>query len=274
MPEQLRPESKDLGEVATFIPNSSFEQSFHPRTRDNTSRGLPLNPEPRTITRIYYVKEHPTMPTPQIRNLEGIVLRASKGGEGGRSLSLFTREMGLIHLTLPRAVMNRCGTGILLSFACVRLSAAIYPEYGVISQYEGRLLFDMMKLSYEDMTCWYYVIELVLALYPVGQKEDEAYDILMAAARAVEERNPRVIAFIAAVKLLAAAGYDPTEAIEDPTALSEGARDLLCRFRGYRWGSPFEGSISRALFTECARYLDHFLLAACDTEMKTAGAFL
>lgn len=106
------------------------------------------------------------MPTPQIRNLEGIVLRASKGGEGGRSLSLFTREMGLIHLTLPRAVMNRCGTGILLSFACVRLSAAIYPEYGVISQYEGRLLFDMMKLSYEDMTCWYYVIELVLASIP------------------------------------------------------------------------------------------------------------
>lgn len=233
-----------------------------------------LNPEPRTITRIYYVKEYPTMPTPQIRNLEGIVLRASKGGEGGRSLSLFTREMGLIHLTLPRAVMNRCGTGILLYFACVRLSAAIYPEYGVISQYEGRLLFDMMKLSYEDMTCWYYVIELVLALYPVGQKEDEAYDILMAAARAAEERNPRVIAFIAAVKLLAAAGYDPTEAIEDPTALSEGARDLLCRFRGYRWGSPFEGSISRALFTECARYLDRFLSIVCDTEMKTAGAFL
>ena len=214
------------------------------------------------------------MPTPQIRNLEGIVLRASKGGEGGRSLSLFTREMGLIHLTLPRAVMNRCGTGILLSFACVRLSAAIYPEYGVISQYEGRLLFDMMKLSYEDMTCWCYVIELVLALYPVGQKEDEAYDILMAAARAAEERNPRVIAFIASIKLLACAGYDPTEAIEDTLVLSDGARDLLNRFRGYRWGSPFEGSISRALFTECARYLDRFLLAVCDTEMKTAGAFL
>ena len=84
------------GEAATFIPNSSFEQSFHLGSRDNTSRGLPPNPEPRTITRIYYVKEHPIMPTPQIRNIEGIVLRASKGGEGGRSLSLFTREIGLI----------------------------------------------------------------------------------------------------------------------------------------------------------------------------------
>ena len=214
------------------------------------------------------------MPTPKIRNLEGIVLRAAKGSEGGRSLALFTREMGLIRLTLPRAVMNRCGTGIPLSFARVRLSAALYPEYGVISQYEGSLLFDMMKLSYENMTCWYYVIELVLAIYPVGQKEDEAYDILMAAARAAEERNPRVIAFIAAVKLLAAAGYDPAEAIEDPLVLSEGAKDLLTRFRGYRWGSPFEGSISASRLTECARYLDRFLFTVCDTEMKTAGAFL
>ena len=32
--------------AATFIPNSSFEQSFHLRSRDNTSRGLPPNPEP------------------------------------------------------------------------------------------------------------------------------------------------------------------------------------------------------------------------------------
>ena len=214
------------------------------------------------------------MPRAKIRNLEGIVLRASKGGEGGKSLFLFTREMGLIRLTLPRAVMNRCGTGILLPFACVRLSAAIDPEYGVIRQYEGRLLLDLMKLSYEDMACWYYVIELVLALYPVGQKEDEAYDILMAAARAAQERNPRVIAFIASIQLLAAAGYDPAEAIEDTPALSEGGRDLLRRFRSYRWGSPFEGPISRALFTECARYLDHFLFTVCDTEMKTAGAFL
>jgi len=39
MPEQLRPESKDLGEAATFIPNSSFEQSIHSQSRDSTSRG-------------------------------------------------------------------------------------------------------------------------------------------------------------------------------------------------------------------------------------------
>ena len=30
-----------------------------------------------------------------------------------------------------------------------------------MSQYESRMLLDMMRLSYEEMQCWYYVIELV-----------------------------------------------------------------------------------------------------------------
>ena len=34
------------GEAATTIPNSSFEQSFHPQSRDAPSHGLTLNPEP------------------------------------------------------------------------------------------------------------------------------------------------------------------------------------------------------------------------------------
>ena len=32
------------GEAATFISNSSFEQSFHSESRDGTPRGLILNP--------------------------------------------------------------------------------------------------------------------------------------------------------------------------------------------------------------------------------------
>ena len=46
MSEQLRPESKDLGEAATFTPHSSFEQSFYPQSRGITFPGLTLNPEP------------------------------------------------------------------------------------------------------------------------------------------------------------------------------------------------------------------------------------
>ena len=44
MPEQLRPESKDLGEAATFIPNFSFGSSFRTQSMDAPPQGLTLNP--------------------------------------------------------------------------------------------------------------------------------------------------------------------------------------------------------------------------------------
>ena len=47
MPEQLRPESKDLGEAATFISNSSFLISHSGRAFARnpwTPQGLTLNP--------------------------------------------------------------------------------------------------------------------------------------------------------------------------------------------------------------------------------------
>ena len=40
MPEQLRPESKDLGEAATFIPDSSFKRAFETQSREGTPHGL------------------------------------------------------------------------------------------------------------------------------------------------------------------------------------------------------------------------------------------
>jgi len=43
MPEQLRPESKDLGEAATTIPHFSFKQSFHPQSMGDTPPANPVN---------------------------------------------------------------------------------------------------------------------------------------------------------------------------------------------------------------------------------------
>ena len=51
MPEQLRPESKDLGEATTFIPHSSFliphsRKAFIHNQWAEPPHGLPLNPSP------------------------------------------------------------------------------------------------------------------------------------------------------------------------------------------------------------------------------------
>jgi len=42
MPEQLRPESKDRGEAAAFIPHSPFIRGFHPNQKA-------VHPEPWTL---------------------------------------------------------------------------------------------------------------------------------------------------------------------------------------------------------------------------------
>ncbi len=207
--------------------------------------------------------------------MEGIVLRAKQGREGGRSLFVFTKENGLMQLSVPRAVMQACGTGLLLSFSHIRFSAMLFSEYGVVRQYEGELLLDMMQMDYEKQQPWYYVIELALQVFPKNQSDYKVYQILQEAAMAAKERNQMVVAFLTAVKLLVRAGFDPTveEAMQEGH-LSKAARSLLLAFRNYRWKEPLGQSISSAAFRECALYLDSFILQACDVEMNMKGAFV
>ncbi len=212
---------------------------------------------------------------PEIRNLEGIVLRSAKGSGGGRLLSIFTKEMGLFSFSVSQAAMKRYGAGALLPLSHVRFSASFSADYGRMSQYEGESLVDTLKLPFEDLTAWYYVIELVLSLFPVGERDPSAYQALGQAALAARVRNPKVAAFVAVVKLLSLSGYDPTE--EEPAEalkLSAKGRALLQCFRDYEWDQPFGASITAQVFAECARYIDEFMISYCDLKMKTAGAFL
>lgn len=73
-------------------------------------------------------------------------------------------------MILPRAVMTRCGSGLTAPFAIIRFTASVEDDFAVLSQYEGRLLFDIMKLPYEEMTYWFYVIELTENSSPSGRK--------------------------------------------------------------------------------------------------------
>ena len=148
---------------------------------------------------------------PEIRSMEGIVLRAGKGREGGRLVSVFTREMGFLRLGVSRQALSRYGTGLMLPFAHIRFTGAFYPDYSIMTQYEGGLLFDMMAIPYEEMSEWYYVIELASLLFPEEEADEEAFDTLLSGGRAAKTRNRRVTAFVTAVKLLAIAGFDPAQ---------------------------------------------------------------
>lgn len=210
-----------------------------------------------------------------IESGEALVLHSTTGREGGKILSLFTAKKGRMVMTLPRAVMARCGSGLTAPFSFLRYTASIEGDYAVLSQYEGRLLFDMMKLPYEEMGYWFYVIELAEKLFPQGEQDNGAYYTLLQAGMAGGKRNSRPLCFLTAVKLLALSGFDaaaPEEALQ--LGLGKDALDLLTAFRDYNWKGPLSRPISGKSFQEAASYVDRFVENVCDIRMNTRGVFL
>lgn len=213
--------------------------------------------------------------TPASVNGEGILLQVRQAGEGGRSLHLFTRQEGLRSAFVSRSTLRRCGTGVLFPFAHLRYSAVESGELTLLTQYEGQLFFSMMELSYEEITRWYYAVEIACHFFPEGEADGDAYALLAAAARMGKEKNKTVVAFMLSVQLLAAAGYDPAE--EEPMEslrLSGGGKMLIRGFRSYRWQGMPSCRITKEAFYDAAGYLDRFLLRYGEWEMKTRGAFL
>lgn len=210
----------------------------------------------------------------EIKSGEAIVLHSREGREGGKILSLFTMQQGRMVMSLPRAVMIRCGSGLTAPFSLIRYTCAVEGEYALLGQYEGRLLFDMMKLPYEDMAYWFYIIELSEKLFPQGEKDDGAYDTLLRAGMAGGKRNSLPLCFMTVVKLLALAGFDAASPEEGEGKLSHEALLLLTAFRDYRWEKPFSRAIPRKTFHEAAAYVDGFVEKVCDIKMNTKGAFL
>lgn len=211
----------------------------------------------------------------EAENGAAIVLHSRNSRNGGKTVTLFSREQGKLKLLLPRPVMVRCGMGLTAPFALIRYSASLYPDYGVLNQYEGNLLFDMMKLSYEDMECWYFLIELADALFPVGEEDREVFSSLLETGKAGTRKNSLVVCFVGAVKLLSLAGFDP--AVPEMASrfhLSREALELLTDFRNCHWEKPFGRSVPKAAFIEAAGYLDRFIQDVCDISLKTRGTFV
>ena len=96
-----------------------------------------------------------------LENYEGILLHAHAGRDGGKIADIFTLSAGLVRIYVGKTVLERCGSGGMVSFTFLRFTAQRDGEIFFMSQYESRMLLDMMRLSYEEMQCWYYVIELV-----------------------------------------------------------------------------------------------------------------
>ena len=113
-----------------------------------------------------------------LKNDEGILLHAHGGKDGGKIADVFTLSAGLVRIYVGKTVLERCGSGGMVSFAFLRFTAWKDGENFFMSQYESRMLLDMMNLSYEEMQCWYYVIELVSIFFPKEERNEKVYRLL------------------------------------------------------------------------------------------------
>ena len=210
-----------------------------------------------------------------LENYEGILLHAHAGRDGGKIADIFTLSAGLVRIYVGKTVLERCGSGGMVSFTFLRFTAQRDGEIFFMSQYESRMLLDMMRLSYEEMQCWYYVIELVNEFFPKEERNEKAYRLLGHAMTVAAHRNKKGAALIVSVQLLRVAGIDAgSDETERELRLSVAGMKLMQSFSSYDWGSEWETPIKASVFKELAGYIDKFILQYGEVKMKTAGAFL
>lgn len=208
-----------------------------------------------------------------LQNREGIVLRSRKSGEG-RVVSILTREEGRMSFYVAPGAVKKWGPGALLPFSRLSFSAVLSDDSAVITQYEGHLILDLMQLSLEEMACWYYVIELAESFFPEKQTNRDAYIVLALCLAGGIGRNQVIASFIATVKLLAVAGFDPcADEPEKRYGLKSADAALMRAFRSYDWKKSFPMTISIQSFKRCASYIDWFAAFYGDVSLKMKGAF-
>ena len=212
---------------------------------------------------------------PRLVTGTGVVLRVGKAGEGGRLLRLFSATEGQISCFVSKGTLKKYGPGFLFPYAHLRYTLAVSPESRMLVQYEGRLLLDMTTKSYEEIAQWYYAAEIAMIAFPEGTADEDVFYALETAAAEASRKNPTLVAFILAIRLLVLAGFDPAE--EDPMqsyGLSEETKALLLAFRRYDGRGTLSVPVTKANFRACAEYIDAFAERTAGLEMKTKGAFL
>lgn len=58
-----------------------------------------------------------------LENDEGILLHAHAGKDGGKIADVFTLSAGLVRIYVGKTVLERCGSGGMVSFAFLRFTA-------------------------------------------------------------------------------------------------------------------------------------------------------
>jgi len=165
---------------------------------------------------------------------EGIILKRKNIGETDRTLTVFTRQYGKIHLLAKgvRKITSRRSGHIEVfhrSSLTIRVGSGIDTlcEASTINAYQT-LISDITSVSYA-----YYACELVDRLTPDRQKQEEVFELLAAVLSALEhaqtiaKRNAVMTSF--ALSLLRVLGFLPYDKDIAPSGITPFVERIIER---------------------------------------------
>ncbi|WP_337404277.1 transporter associated domain-containing protein [Dialister invisus] len=82
-----------------------------------------------------------------LKNDEGILLHAHAGKDGGKIADVFTLSAGLVRIYVGKTVLERCGSGGMVSFAFLRFTAWKDGENFFMSQYESNAPAEILRVN-------------------------------------------------------------------------------------------------------------------------------
>lgn len=143
-----------------------------------------------------------------VRPYDGIILQVQKRGKQ-RTLSVFTRQEGLLRLFVPERSRSRRGSGAFMPLGEITFDAAEQGDAVSLREYECRGNDAMMKLTWEHYVYSQIFVEMVLHLMPYRQADSGVYSLLLRYSRFLSVKDPRVMTIVAGWQLTGLAGFYP-----------------------------------------------------------------
>ena len=148
---------------------------------------------------------------PRSYKTDGVVLRAFPVLEADRLVTVLTPSLGKLMVTVrgARRITSRLG-GHLDVLNRVRLTLALGRRFDVVTGAESAESFASLKSDLDRLAAALYLSELVDGLLPEAAPHPGAYDLLLAALRALDgEGSPESVLRYVELRLLDETGYLP-----------------------------------------------------------------
>ena len=174
---------------------------------------------------------------------EAVVLATTDFGDANRVVTFYTREYGKIEANAYNCRRAKSSlSGAMQMFNHIRLE---FVKSSPVYRVQEADMIDLYNIS-EDLTRLAYAslfFEIVNKITPIGQVDNDVFDLLLNSLRAFNNRNPQIAALISSCQFIQLSGFS----LDYP----ESMQGIFSTFLSFDWkdSSKFvlkSGDLSKA----------------------------